>query len=309
MLQSSRPATPYLGGNMGKARISMTKYLVMHSLSLVLSIALSIPVFAQSGFREAFDRIPVPKVDAPVIVPQIKMGNEAGLIAFRHTHPGYLALNHFDTRIFRFATDAAGRIENVSLFNRMIDGEILSGQYFSVPGGKDTRIVSLNDGDLTTFVTIEETREGVIVSGQDWNREYVAAGGSLFSVAEGTPENRMKTIWQSIGNIKSSILINGKDHSRGELFSGEIGKYMYSETDVSGPSNAEIFEMMIWQINNEFRISISEVEPLGDLYVAEIQSIVKNGRNALFNIAFIDTVIRMEGRITPLLAIFYLDGI
>ncbi len=265
-------------------------------------------VFAQPGALDYFIRMPMPKVDAPIVVPPITMRDEEGLIAFRHNHPGFLSLNKFDTRIFRFATDSAGKVSRVDSYDRMIYGEVLTAQWVAVPDDGGARIVELIDGSPATIAMIREVPNQLVVHSGEWQRTYTDVGPNAFSLEEEINADGRKSRWRIRGD-KTETLVDDRIRCQGELAWADADSCMYGEVAVLETGKDAMYEMMVWRSQNEYRATLGAVEPLGDLYVAGIRDLVNGGKNALFNLAFIDSIMRSEGRITPLLVFLHLGKI
>jgi hypothetical protein len=253
--------------------------------------------------------MPMPRVDASILIPPIVKLNEEGLIAFRRTHPGFLSSGAFDTRIFRFGTDSAGKIARVSSSDRTILGEIPSGQWVAVPAGADTKIVELRDGDPVAIATIRELRDEIVVSCVEWRRRYVDGGESRFSLEERNGADSRETLWRLSGGGRTATLLEGGKIVRGELSRVGPDIFAYSEIAMGKVREDTVYEMTVWKTGNECRVALDAVEALGELYVLDIGELLAKSRNGLFNLAFIDSIMRSEGRITPLFVFFHLGDI
>ncbi len=261
--------------------------------------------FPAAETRNAVESPVPPAVGEGIAVPPVELGNDDVVIMYKHDHHAYLEVYGFDTEVFRFRKNAEGKLRDVSVGKRLMDGEVaMDGiEFLHMEAGIKLRSVFHGKGESDCL--IEGSGHSLKAVGKDFSYSYFAPDGQGMRIERRHGQRVYVEEWNRGGDCLVSDTKGPGATGRFEGAWPRPGRYI--ERPADDPSGGGDTEYEFFDIEGGIKFRSSSAEPLGEGAVLNLGKAFPNGLD-LETVAILDIVLGEGRRITPLLARIYLGA-
>ena len=247
-----------------------------------------------------------PDLAAAIEIPAIEKKPSSCVVAYRVDGHRFLESEGWNTEVYRFSTWPNGYMGGATVSRRGLYGEREVSWYSTAPLGSETLVTgaALNEyggkSDDEARFTYRVDGESVEVSGGGGLARYTRAADGSLKIEKDPGGYSIEEEWSADGS--SRILRNGELIASGRVVVEGPGRYRYLQRRVTDPEGHDELEYDIWEKGDRLDLSVGSVEPLATMYIEGLFALLSGGRT-LENLAFVDRVLGLDRRLSPILAI------